>query len=79
MGRQLVQQRRLHGRRRPATLIKTEVLARRVVRAKMVVDAIPDPGHVRRLREVVAAAAGLHENIVREMLRYFMRLVLGRR
>ena len=58
-----VQNRFLHHRRRHPALVEAELSARRLG-ADVVEDAVADPGHVRRLGEVVAATAGPDQHIV---------------
>mmetsp|Transcript_8685 Transcript_8685/g.29745 ORF Transcript_8685/g.29745 Transcript_8685/m.29745 type:complete len:364 (+) Transcript_8685:3-1094(+) len=73
VGRQLVEQRLGHGRRRPAALVEAEVLARRVVRAEVVVDRVADARHVGRLGQVVAAAARPDQDVVRQVAHDLVR------
>lgn len=56
-------------------MVKAKVTACWIVRAEIMVYRVADSRHVRRLGQVIAAAAGPHEHVIREVSRYLPRLV----
>mmetsp|Transcript_22993 Transcript_22993/g.60045 ORF Transcript_22993/g.60045 Transcript_22993/m.60045 type:complete len:307 (+) Transcript_22993:500-1420(+) len=78
---QLVQQRPCHHRFRGHGLVvgEAKVAASGVVGANVEVDRVTNPRHVRRLREIVAAAASPHEHVVRQVPNQTVGVLLRRR
>lgn len=56
-------------------MVKAKVTAGWIVRAEIMVYRVSNSSHVRRLGQVIAAAAGPHEYVVSEVSSYLPRLV----
>mmetsp|Transcript_27661 Transcript_27661/g.83427 ORF Transcript_27661/g.83427 Transcript_27661/m.83427 type:complete len:290 (-) Transcript_27661:1239-2108(-) len=73
---QLPQQRFRHHLGGNALLVHRKRSTRRIARANVAVHRVGDPGHVRRLRQVVARPAGPDEDVVGQVADDVVRLFL---